>query len=116
MKVSVFPTLLSVILTAALTYLSYHIGREDENCVLLAIGTAITVFSTLALAMSVSFDNERVGMSIKACSILFFIIMFIANLCFAWMGVNAPWYVILQTVLLVIYLFVVWKLSEIKNV
>ena len=116
MKISVFPALLSVILTAALTYLAYHIGREDENCVLLTIGTAVTVLSTLAFAMSVKFNNERVGMSIKVCSILGFVIMFVANLCFAWVGVNAPLYVILQTVLLVTYLFVVWKLSEVKNV
>ena len=116
MKISIFPMLLSVILTAALTYLAYHIGREDENAVLLAIGTVITVFSTLAFAMSVKFDNERVGVSIKACSVLFFVVMFIVNLCFAWIGVNAPLYVILQTVLLVIDLFVVWKLSEVKNV
>ena len=116
MKISVFPTLLSVILTAALTYLPYHIGREDENCVLLAIGTAVTVFSTLAFAMSVKFDNERVGVSIKTCSILSFIVMFIANLCFAWLGVNAPYYIILLALLFVVYLFVVWKLYEVKNV
>lgn len=116
MKISVFPALLSVILTAALTYLTYHIGRNDDNCVLLAIGTAITVLSTLAFAMSVKFDNERVGISIKLCSVVCFIVMFITNLCFAWKGVNVPFYIILQTVLLVAYLFVVWKLFEKKNV
>ena len=116
MKISVFPALLSVILTAALTYLTYHIGRNDENCALLAAGTAITVLSTLAFAMSVKFDNERVGVSIKLCSVICFIVMFIASLCFAWKGVNVPFYIILQTVLLVAYLFVVWKLFEKKNV
>ena len=116
MKISAFPALLSVILTAALTYLTYYIGKEDENNVLLAIGTAITILSTLGVSMSVRFVNKRVGLSIKVCSILCFVVMFIANLGFAWLGVNAPLYVILQIVLLVTYLFVVWKLSEVKNV
>ena len=116
MKISVFPALLSLVLTAALTYLAYYIGQEDENNVLLAIGTAITILSTLGVAMSVRFANERVGLSIKVCSILCFVVMLITNLCFAWIGVNAPLYVILQTVLLVTHLFVIWKLSEVKNV
>ena len=116
MKISVFPALLSVILTTVLTYLAYYIGQEDEYNVLLAIGTAITILPTLGVAMSVRFANERVGLNIKICSILCFIVMFIANLGFAGMGVNAPLYVILQTVLLVTYFFIVWKLSEIKNI
>ena len=103
MKISVFPALLSLVLTAALTYLAYYIGQEDEN-------------NVLGVAMSVRFANERVGLSIKVCSILCFVVMLITNLCFAWIGVNAPLYVILQTVLLVTYLFVIWKLSEVKNV
>lgn len=116
MKISVFPALLSVILTAALTYLAYHIAREDENNVLLCIGTAISFLSTLALIMSVKFENPKVGVSIKTWTVLCFIIMLITNLCFAWLGVNAPLYVIVLTILLVIHLFVVWKLTGIKNV
>lgn len=115
MKISVFPALLSVVLTAALTYLVYHIGREDENSVLLTIGTAVTSLSTLAFAMSFKLANERVGMNIKLCSAFFFVFMYIANLCFAWIGVNIPFYIILQTILLVFYLFIVWKLSVVKN-
>lgn len=116
MKISIFPTALSVILTAALTYLVYSIAQTDDNSVLLAIGTAISVLSTLAMAMSVEFENNRVGASIKALAIVCFFIMFIVNLCFAWLGVNAPYYVILLALLLVVYLFVVWKLYEVKNV
>lgn len=116
MKISIFPTVLSVILTAALTYLVYSIAQTDDNSVLLAIGTAISVLSTLAMAMSVEFENSRVGASIKALAIVCFFIMLIVNLCFAWLGVNAPYYVILLALLLVVYLFVVWKLYEVKNV
>lgn len=116
MKISVFPACLSLILTAALTYLVFNIAQTDNNCILLTIGTAISVLSTLAMAMSVKFENSRVGASIKALAIVCFFIMLIVNLCFAWLGVNVPYYVILLALLFVVYLFVVWKLYEMKNI
>ena len=116
MKISVFSACLSLILTAALTYLVFNIAQTDNNCTLLTVGTAISVLSTLAMAMSVKFENSRVGTSIKAMAIVCFFIMLIVNLCFAWLGVNAPYYIILLALLFVVYLFVVWKLYEVKNV
>ncbi len=116
MKVSVFPALLAVILTAALTYWAYYIGQEDENIVLLTIGTAVTIFFTLGVAMSVRFPNARVGLSIKTFAVLSFVVMFASNLFFACLGVNAPLYVIWQTILLVTFFFVFLKLTEKKNV
>lgn len=114
-KVSIFPTILSIVTTVALAYLVCHISRCDENCVLLTIGTFVSVLLTLAFAMSVKFQNKRVGMNVKVCSVLCFFIMYIVSLCIAWIGVNVPIYVILQSVLVAAYLFVVWKLST-KNV
>ena len=103
-------------MTAALSYLVYNIAIEDENCILLTIGTAISVLLTLALCMAVKFDNPKVGINIKIWCFIMFFIMFVSNLCFAWFGVNLPYYFILLAFLWVIHLFVVWKMSEIKNV
>ena len=50
MKISVFPTSLSLILTATLTFLVFNIAQTDDGCVLLTIVTAISVLSTLAMA------------------------------------------------------------------
>ena len=78
MKISVFSALLSLILTAALSYLTYHIAKEDENNVLLLIGTFFSVLSTLALNMSVKFDNPKMGLNIKVwCTIMFFVLFFL---------------------------------------
>lgn len=116
MKISVFSALLSLILTAALSYLTYHIAKEDENNVLLLIGTFFSVLSTLALNMSVKFDNPQMGLNIKVwCTIMFFV-LFIINLCFAWLGVNVTYYVILLAIILVVHLFIVSKMFGTKNV
>lgn len=116
MKVSIYPALLSLMLTAALSYLAYYIGKEDENSIFLLIGTIISVLSTLALNMSVKFDNHKIGLNIKVwCTIMFFV-LFIVNFCFAWLGVNVTYYIIIMTLLLVIHLFVVSKMFSTKNV
>jgi hypothetical protein len=111
-KISGSPAILSIFLTVALTYLVYHISCGEENRVLLAMGTFVSVLSTLAFSMSVKFENKRIGMNIKLCSILVFAVMYIANLFFALIGVGVPIYVISQSVLLVAYFFVVWKLFK----
>ena len=116
MKISVFSALLSLILTAALSYLTYHIAKEDENNVLLLIGTFFSVLSTLALNMSVKFDNHKIGLNIKVwCTIMFFV-LFIVNFCFAWLGVNVTYYIIIMTFILVVHLFIVSKMFGTKNV
>ena len=116
MKVSIYPALLSLMLTAALSSLAYYIGKEDENSIFLRIGTIMSVLSTLALNMSVKFDNHKIGLNIKVwCTIMFFV-LFIVNFCFAWLGVNVTYYIIIMTLLLVIHLFVVSKMFSTKNV
>lgn len=116
MKISVFSVLLSLILTTVLSYLTYHIAEEDENNVLLLIGTFLSILSTLALNMSVKFNNSKMSLNIKFwCTVMFFV-LFIANLCFAWIGMNVTYYIIIMTLLLVIHLFVVSKMFSTKDV
>ena len=116
MKISVFPACLSFILTAALSFLIYNIAIDNENCILLVIGTAISILLSLALSMAVKFDNPKVGLNIKLWSIILFIILFIVNLIFAWLEGDTSYYVILLTSLWVIHLFVVWKMLGVKGV
>ena len=116
MKISVFPTFLSLILTMALSYWIYYIAREDENVLLLTIGTVISFLSTLAFSMAVKYSNEKLGINVIVWNIIAFVVMLITNLCFAWLGVNVPYYIILMVILLVVHLFIVGKFLEIKDI
>lgn len=116
MKISIFPAFLSLILTAVLSYLIHTIAVDNENYILLTIGTAISILFTLPLGMAVKFNNFKVGVNIRIFSIIMFLIMFFANLCFAWFGTKTPYLIILLTFLLVVHILVVWKMSEIQNI
>lgn len=118
MKISVFPTLLLLIVVAALGYLAYHLAdsKADPNDIVVGIGTGVSILLTLGCVLGVSIENGRMNVNLKAWSITAFIIVVVINLCFAFFGVTMPYYVIVLALTLVIHLWVVWKLSIIKNV
>ena len=118
MKISVFPILLLLIVTAALGYLSYHIANSnaDTNDVVVGIGTCISILLTLGCVLGISSENGRMNVNMKAWSITVFIVLVITNLCYAGFGVTMPYYIIVLALLLVIHLWVVWKVSTIKDV
>lgn len=107
---------MALVLTTALTYLTFHIAEDDENVIMLGIGAAVTYLSSLALAMSIKTDNSRNCTNIKVWSILMFVIMLIVNMCFALLGVNQPLYITIMTALLTTHIFVVWKILQVKHI
>ena len=118
MKISAFPTLLLLIVAAAIGYLAYHLAdsKADPNDIVVGIGTGVSILLTLGCVLSISIENDRMNVNLKAWSITAFIIAVVVNLCFAVIGVSMPYYVIVLALTLVIHLWVVWKLSIIKNV
>ena len=117
MKISVFPTLLLLIATAAIGFLAYHIANSnaDTNDVVVGIGMCISILLTLGCVLGVSIENGRMNVNMKTWSITAFIVLVITNLCFAGFGVAMPYYIIVLALLLVIHLWVVWKISTIKD-
>lgn len=118
MKISVFPLLLLLIATAAISYLAYHLAHSnaDPNDIVAAIGTCVSVLLTLGCVLGISMEDGRMNVNMKVWSISTFIVVSIINLCFAGFGVSMPYYVIVLALFLVIHLWVMWKLSEIKKV
>ena len=112
MKISLFPTLLLIIATAAIGYLAYDMahGNTDPNDLFVGLGTGLSVLLTLGCVLSISLKNHRMNINMKAWSGVAFVILVIANLCFAAFGVTMPYYIIVISLLLVIHLWVVYKL------
>jgi len=117
MKISAFPTLLLLIVALAIGYLAYDIAdsKADPNDIVVGIGTGISILLTLGCVLGISMDEGRRNVNLKAWSITTFIIVVVVNLCFAFFGVTMPYYVIVLALLLVIHLWVVWKLLIIKK-
>jgi hypothetical protein len=118
MKISAFPTLLLLIVAVAIGYLAYDIAdtKADPNNIIVGVGTGISILQTLGCVLGISMEDGRMNVNMKAWSITAFIIVVAINLCFAFFGVTMPYYVIVLALTLVIHLWVVWKLSIIKNI
>ena len=118
MKISVFPALLTLIVTLAVGYLAYHLANSnsDTNDLVVGIGTGMSVLLTLGCVMGLTLNEGRMNVNFKAWSVAAFVVLTIINLSFAGFGVSMPYYVIVLALLLVIHLWVVWKLSTVEDI
>ena len=118
MKISAFTFLLSLIVAAALAYLAEHISYShgDSDHMVVGIGTGLTVLATLACLMAVKYENPKMNINMKTWSAIALILILIVNFCFAFFGVAQPYYIIIIALLLVIHLWMVWKMKETKDV
>lgn len=113
MKVSVFPTLLAFIASAAIGYLAYDMAHTDSdpNELIVGLGTGFSILLTLGCVLGISLKENRTNINMKAWSIMSFIILTAINISFAGFGVSMPYYVIVIVLLLVIHIWVVYKLA-----
>ena len=118
MKISLFPTLLLIIATAAIGYLAYDMAHthSDPNATIVGVGTGISILITLGSLLSLSLKDSRLNINMKAWSGVAFVVLVVVNLCYAGFGVSMPYYIIVIALLMVIHLWVVYKLVlEIRN-
>ena len=113
MKISIFPTLLLIMATIALSYLAFNMAHDhsDSNELLVGIGTGLSVILTLGCMLSISLKDNRMNINMKAWSGTAFLVLITTNHCFAGFGVTLPYYLIVIALLLVIHLWVVYKLA-----
>lgn len=118
MRISLFPTVLSLIVAGALSWLAYDIAYDNQTNldVLVAIGTCISVLLTLGGAIAFQIENIKVSTSQKVWSGLMFFVMLIVNFCFANFGVKIPWYPITTICLLVLHIGVARSIINVKDV
>lgn len=112
MKISVFPTLLLIIVVVAIGYLAYDMAhsRADTSELLVGIVTGFSVLLTLGCVIGISLKNSRMNINMKAWSGVASLVMIVVNLYFAGFGVSMPYYLIVVSLLLVIHFWVIYKL------
>ena len=112
MKISVFPTLLLIIVTVAVGYLAYDMAHthSDTNDIIVGVGTGISILLTLGCVIGISLKDSRMNINMKAWSGVACIVVIVTNLLFAGFGVAMPYYLIVVSLLLVIHLWVIYKL------
>lgn len=112
MKISVFSTILLIIATVAISYLAYDMAHShsDTNEIIVGVGTFFSILLTLGCLLGMSLKDSRLNINMKAWSCVACIVMAAVNICFAAFGVTMPYYVIVIALLMVIHLWVIYKL------
>lgn len=115
MKINVFLLFVSIAISTLLGYWIYDIVRGHENEVICGILSFVCIFITLMPFIGLQYSNARVGVNVRILSCLFLVIFLISHFCFAIFGIIMPSYLIVNSVLLLIYLTLFYKLQDTSN-
>ena len=117
MKLSYFFLALSAIAMTIIGYWAYHIAHSsnDNNDVVVGIGTAICVIATLGPGLGLSHEDSRVNINMKVLCLAAFVVLTAVNFCYAGFGVSMPYYVIVTGLLLIVFLGLFKTIINIKE-
>jgi len=116
MKVNIFLTILVLFISAFLGSFVYMIAKQPDYDVLCGVCSGIASFVTLIPFMGLQYESDRLGINVRIFCILFFLIFLAINLYYAYTGVVMPYYTTFNGILLIIYLAIVYKLINIKDI
>lgn len=105
-------------MSAVVGYLAYNLSKDDNQVGdwIISIGTAVCALVTTFPLLSINLENKHLSVNMKAWNFAALIVMLVVNLCFAAFGTGGPYYVVTVALLFCVHLYVVWRLSEIKDV
>lgn len=116
MKVNIFLSILALFISAFFGSFVYVIAKQPDYDVLCGICSGIVSFTTLIPFMGFRYESVRLGINIRLFCILFLLIFLSLNLYYAYTGVVMPYYTTFNGILLIIYLGIVYKLINIKDI
>lgn len=117
MKISYFNSLLSFFAIIIIGYWAFYIANSnnDQNDVIVGLGTAISVLLTLGTGLGFSLEDSRGNVNMKILCLVAFVLLMIVNFCYACFGVSMPYYVIVVGLLLIAVIGIFKKITDIKD-
>ena len=112
MKVNIFLSILALFISAFFGSFIYMIAEQPDYDVLCGIAS----FATLIPFMGLQYESDRLGINIRIFCVLFLLIFLALNLYYAYTGVVMPYYTTFNGLLLIVYLAIVYKLINIKDI
>lgn len=114
MKANFFLIILSIALAMLLGYLAFNIAEGKEYDIVCGVISSISFIATLLPIMGIDFDNKRISINIKLLSCIFFVFSIIINFCFAFFKLIMPYYIIVNGIILIVFLYVFHKTLNTK--
>lgn len=116
MKVNLFLSFIGIALASLIGYLAFNVAEGQDNDLICGIGSTICFVATLIPTLGLNYESSRLGTNIRVLSILFFVIFLISHFCFAAFGVRMPYYIICNGIIIIVYIAIVYKMSNIKSI
>ena len=116
MKVNIFLSILALFISAFFGSFIYMIAEQPDYDVLCGVCSGIASFATLIPFMGLQYGSDRLGINIRIFCVLFLLIFLALNLYYAYTGVVMPYYTTFNGLLLIVYLAIVYKLINIKDI
>ncbi len=114
MKLKAFPLALSLALAGLLGYFIYYITKSADCDLLWGIGATICFAITAAPTLGIQYKSARQGLNLKILSGVFLITFVISHVCFAKLGSDVAYYIIVNGCLMVAYLALFYKISSLQ--
>ncbi len=114
MKLKAFPLALSLALAGLLGYFIYYITKSADCDLLWGIGATICFAITAAPTLGIQYKSARQGLNLKILSGVFLITFVISHICFARLGSDVAYYIIVNGCLMVAYLALFYKISSLQ--
>lgn len=114
MRLKAFPLALSLALAGLLGYFIYYITKSADYDLLWGVGATICFAITVAPILGIQYNSARQGLNLKILSGIFFIIFVISHICFARLGADVAYYIIVNGCLMIAYLALFYKISSLQ--
>ena len=114
MKLKAFPLALSLALAGLLGYFIYYITKSADCDLLWGIVATICFAITAAPTLGIQYKSARQGLNLKILSGVFLITFVISHVCFAKLGSDVAYYIIVNGCLMVAYLALFYKISRLQ--
>lgn len=114
MRLKAFPLALSLALAGLLGYFIYYITKSADYDLLWGVGATICFAITAIPILGIQYESARQGLNLKILSGIFFITFVISHICFARLGADVAYYIIVNGCLMIAYLALFYKISSLQ--
>lgn len=115
MKFNPLPTLIGVCIAALLAFTAFVLCSETSNVYRLALtGLSFVAFAACSTVFLSKWEDAHHGVNVRAVTSLFSVVFLTSFGCFALFGQSVEWLVIVSGLLLLVYLLIVYSISNLK--
>ncbi|MCZ2130483.1 MAG: hypothetical protein LC109_09475 [Bacteroidia bacterium] len=114
MKINFVQTIIAIAVSLLIAYGLYSF-HDSENKILLSAGSFVFLATALVMTIGASFELPRTTTNIRVVSGIFFAVALASNIIFSFVTFSVPLYIIANGILILIFLLIIYSISNAKQ-